>query len=465
MTRDQSGGFSELSRLVRFLRRGIWELDYRHYTGPRRVLYRQLQVLMLAVRGMRQDEIRLRAASLSLITLLSVVPFLAVVFWVFQALGGVEDLRAKVEPFIYENLAVGSQEEAIAWLNRFIDQVHAGAVGGVGTAILIIAAIGLLGSMEQSFNKIWGIKRGRPLLNRFVVYWCLMTVGPILLAATLAGTAAITGWLPLGEGIGAAALGLIPMAITIGSFTLFYAVIPNTQVSIRHALAGGVAAGILFEIAKLAYAWVATNLFQHHAVYGSLGAVPVFIIWVNIIWIVILLGCELTFAHQNVSAFQQEGRVREAGQQFKEIVASRLMVEIVGDYERGGSPPSPPELSRRLSVPIRLVRDIMERLISTGLLLEVSRNGRDSGLVPARSPSGMTVADVIWAMRMRRGLPIELSQDDQQALLQDVLGRAEEAAGEIYQECSLSSLAERSGSERQPMTPGRKGMVGNAERP
>jgi membrane protein len=430
-------------RMDRFLRRGIWESDYRRHRGPSWFLVRQLQVILLAVKGMKEDEVRLRSASLSLITLLSVVPFLAVIFWVFQALGGVEDLRSRVEPFIYENLAVGAQEEAIAWLNQFIAQIHTGAVGGIGTGILLISAIGLLASMEESFNRVWAVPRGRPLLGRFVIYWCLLTVGPLVLAASLGGTAALQGWLPLGERFAAPALALLPTTITIGAFTLLYMVIPHTQVRLRHALVGGITAGLLFEIAKLAYAWIAGHLFQHHAIYGSLGAVPVFIIWVNITWLIVLFGCELTFANQNVGTLRHEERARAANQQVRELVACRLVLEIAIDFYRGVFPPSASVLSARLDAPVRLVRGVLESLRAGGLVLEASGSRADAGFVPARELARITVGDVIWAMRMRQTGPFDLPADERQTFLRGLLGRADEAAGGVYGESDYLELSRR----------------------
>lgn len=437
-----------LTRVAGFLRRGVWDVDYREHTGLRQLLVRQLQVVLLAIKGTREDEVRLRAASLSLITLLSVVPFLAVVFFVFQAFGGIEDLRARVEPFIYENLAVGAQEEAIAWINRFIDQIHTGAVGGIGTGILIIAAIGLLGSMEEAFNRVWGVRRGRPWLNRFVIYWCLLTVGPILLAASLAGTAAVTGWLPFHSSVSSAVLRLLPIGVTIGAFTLFYTVVPNTRVSIKHALMGGLTAGVLFELAKHAYAWVAGNLFQHHAIYGSLGSVPVFIIWVNITWIIILFGCELTYANQNVGTLRHEERARGASQQFREILASRLMLEIAIDFFRGAGPPGVARLSERLDAPVRLVRTVLSSLIAGDLILEATDKSNDTGFVPARVISQISLQDVIWAMRMRNTGSLDVSDDERQAILCDLLGDADEAASQVYGTCNYLELARRFVDER-----------------
>ena len=160
---------------------------------------RQLQVLVLVAKGMREDAVQLRAAFLSIITLLSIIPFLAVIFSVFTAAGGLGDLRHALQAFIYENIAVGSESELVHSIDRLVTPVNSGTLGGIGWVILVFASVRLVASIEVTFNSIWGVRRSRSLLARFVVYWTLLTLGPLVLAASLAGSAALRGW--IGDGV------------------------------------------------------------------------------------------------------------------------------------------------------------------------------------------------------------------------------------------------------------------------
>lgn len=434
-----------------FFDRGVWETDYSQHRGVVWFLVRQLQVLLLVVKGVREDQMRIRAASLSLITLLSIVPFLAVVFWIFQAVGGLHQFRARIQGFIFENIAVGSQEQFAQFVDGMVADIHGGAVGGLGTVVLLWASVRLMAAMEESFNSLWGVRRSRPLLGRFVIYWCLLTIGPLLLAASLAGSSWFQTWL---EGrapvLLVQLLDLVPITITIFTFTLLYMVVPNTRVKFRHALIGGFTAGVLFEVAKWGYALVAANLFRYNALYGSLGAIPVFIIWVNIGWTLVLLGCEITFANQSVGALRHEQHATEASQRFRELLAVRLVLEIAVDLFKGQPPPSAPELSKRLSVPVRLVYDVLEVVLQIGLVREANNPPDDPGYVPGRVLEQLSISDVLMALREQKGLEIEMANDDARAYLKELLSEAESAAEGIYGGIDYLTLAKRFAGSKDP---------------
>lgn len=448
------GGSSLLSRVRKalsavrtFFTVGVWERDYSKHRGLSWFFVRQLQVFVLVAKGMVEDRVQLRAAFLSLVTLLSIVPLLAVVFSVFQASGGLAGLRHQLQQFIYDNMAVGSREDVVQWVDRLVTHVNGGALGGIGSAVLVVASVRLVAAMEATFNFIWGVRRARSMLTRFVIYWCLLTLGPLALGASLAGTASLKGWLHGGVGPGSAILVTgVPILLTIAAFTLLYMVIPSTEVKLKHALVGGIVAGLLFEVAKQGYAWLATNLFRYNLIYGSLGAIPVFILWVYIGWMLVLFGCELTFANQNVSTLRHEERALSASERFRELLATRLVLAVALDFHRGAGPPTAAELSQRTEVSVRLVHEVVRALVSSGLLREASlESSKDPGLLPGRMLSRITVGDVIGALREVRGIDLDMTHDEEHAVLVELLGDAEAAASKVYGRVDYQGLAERFG--------------------
>lgn len=429
-----------------FLTTGLWERDYTQHRGPHWLLLRELQVVMLAVRGMRETRIQLQAGSLTLITLLSVVPSLAVVFSVFEAFGGLQDVRQRLREFIYQNIAVGAQEEFTGWIDQLLGKFHGTAFGGIGFAILVFAAIRLMMAMDQAFNEVWGVRRPRPLHTRFVIYWVLLTVGPLALATSLAGTAALQGWISRRLVFPGSALlfSLAPATFTIAALVLLYLVIPNTSVRFRHALVGGVVAGVLIEVAKLGYTWVAKNLFAYNALYGSLGAIPVFIIWVNIAWLLVLLGCLVTFANQNVRTLRFEQRAGEANEAVRERVAARLAFEVALAFVEGRPPPDAGALAARTRAPVRLVQDTLQTLTEGNLVREATPTATESpGYLPAHLLEDTTLQDVVEAVRARRGVGLETTDDAVQAELEALLGEGESAEHAILRRRDLLSLARR----------------------
>ena len=431
-------------RLREFLTHGLWERDFSQQRGVQWFLVRQLQVLVLVAKGMREDAVQLRAAFLSMITLLSIIPFLAVIFSVFTAAGGLGDLRHALQAFIYENIAVGSESELVHWIDRLVTQVNSGTLGGIGSVILVFASVRLVASIEVTFNSIWGVRRSRSLLARFVVYWTLLTLGPLVLAASLAGSAALRGW--IGDGVLpglAVVFRVVPLILTVGAFTLLYMVIPGTDVKLRHALVGGTVAALLFEVAKLTYAFVAGNLLHYNLIYGSLGAIPIFMLWVYITWLIVLFGCEITFANQNVSTLRHEERALEASEYFRERLAARLMLDVALAFHRGDPPPTAAALSQGTQVSVRLVNEVLRHLGAADLIREASHEGsKDPGFLPARLLSQVTVADVVQALRARRGVDLELADDGRGREIARILGEGEVAAGVVYGRVDYLTLAE-----------------------
>ncbi len=419
----------------------VWERDHAHHRGVVWFLLRQLQVILLVIKGMREDQVFVRSNALSFVTLLSIVPFLAVIFSIFQALGGLDALRESVRSFVYQNLAVGSDSRLVTWLDGLIAKFHGGAVGGIGVLVLLWASARLLVATEAAFDGIWGVRRKRPFVHRVVLYWSLVTLGPVLLAASLTTTAALRGWIGATPLAGATRLfGLMPGLLSILGLSLVYLVVPNTRVRPRHALVGGLVAGLLFEGAKWGYAWVATHLFSYNALYGSLGAIPVFIIWVNICWLIVLFGCELTFANQNVRTLRLEQRARHASTRVREVLAARLMLEIAGAFYRGEDPPQAPSCSERLGAPVRLVREVLDRLRSAGLVRESVVGDADTGWLPARVLEEITVADVVSAVRGGGDEGLHLAEGRGSRALLAHQERAEALAYEHLSEVSFLDL-------------------------
>ncbi|MDF1565482.1 MAG: YhjD/YihY/BrkB family envelope integrity protein [Deltaproteobacteria bacterium] len=431
-----------LAAIRHFFDVDVWERDHSQHKGMVWFLLRQLQVVLLVVKGLREDKIFVRANALAFVTLLSIVPFLAVIFSIFQALGGLTSLRESVQKFIYDNLAVGSDSQLVSWLDGLIAKFHGGAVGGIGVALLLYGSIRLMIATEAAFDGIWGVRRKRSLLYRVVVYWSLMTLGPILLALSLATTAALRGWLGSGTFAGLAGLfGLVPALLSVLGFALLYLIVPNTRVKVRHALIGGLIAGALFEGAKWGYAWVAAHLFSYNALYGSLGAIPVFIIWVNICWILLLFGCELTFANQNVNTLRLEQRARDASTRTREILAARLMLEVASAFHDGGDPPQAASCSERLGAPVRLVREVLDQLRDAGLVREALAGATDSGWLPARVLEQISVGDVVGAVRGSEQDVFKLTEGPGSIELEALQVQAEALAAESLDKITYQALA------------------------
>lgn len=433
-----------IARIERFWGHDIWRIDRSSDDLP---LAARLGVLVarslyIVVSGFRKERIKLRAAALTYVSLLSLVPAVAVVFSIFTAFGGLQEVENHVKSVLIDALAVSQREVVIEYLDRFVTQTSAGKLGSIGTAFLLTTVISLLANIERAFNDIWGVTRARTVLQRFQVYWPLVTLGPIVLGFSLSMTAAVEGSDTVQALLEVAPslkllLSLGPLLLTCLFFAFLYMVMPNTKVAFRHAIVGGLVGGGLWTLAQKLYALYAANAITYSAIYGSLGAVPLFVIWVYVSWTVALLGATLTFAVQSVRTFEPD---REVSQEEREFVASRLMIAVAQHFEAGKGPMLVDELVDQVLAPPRFARRVLEELVQANLLSETT--GDETGFVPGRPLDRLTLADVVKVMRTKSGRAPEKDEADPMcALVDGALDAGNKAAAEALSSKTLLDLA------------------------
>jgi membrane protein len=258
---------------------------YRAWRFARAVLHRFVQ----------DDGFRL-CGSLAFTSLLCVVPVITVAFSVFSVFPGFNDLTVAVNRFLVESLLPERiTRSVIEYLNEFAR--NAAALTTVGLLLIGFTAFVLIGTIEQAFNKIWHVRRVRPLGARVLMYWGVMTLGPILVGASLSMTSLLVqhslGLAGDHASVADALLTLVPIVLMTIAFTLLYVVVPSRPVALCHALVGGVAAAVMFELAKRGFALYVGRFGSYTLVYGTFAAVPVFLVWVYVSWVVTTLGAEI----------------------------------------------------------------------------------------------------------------------------------------------------------------------------
>jgi membrane protein len=304
-----------------------------------------------------------------------------------QAFTGMDKIAALVHEFLFENLAVGARETLQPYLLRFVANAHATSAGLVGGALLVWSAVSLFSNVEAALNDIWGVRRRRTLTQQAIIYWVGLTLGPLLLAGsvTLAGSART-----LLAGTGIKALAAIAGAVlTCTFFTVLYVIVPYTKVRIRAALAGGVAAGLVWEVAKWGYAIGVARMFKYHAIYGSVAAVPIFIFWLFVSWTILLFGARLAFVIQYASALRRRGG-RATSRSGREILAGEAMLAVALAFDRSDPPPDPGDVASTLCATAEEAGEALACLRQAGLVVSVG----DGGLVPSRPLEKLSLLDV-----------------------------------------------------------------------
>lgn len=246
------------------------------------------------VEEVKSADLSLAASSLAYTSLLSVIPLIAVSLSIFKAFGGLDQLYKTVEPFIFENLAEGSDEQTLTALRQFIGNIHAGALGTTGLIGLILTCMSMLASIEKTINRIWKTKIQRSLFQRVASYWLFITLGPLGLSfaigiASSSQTMSFTSFLPSGW---------ILFPILVGVFFGMYRWIPHRIVHWRPALIAAAVTATSWIFAKAGYSYYIRHVVTYNKIYGSLGAIPIFILWIYVAWLVVLAGAAFSFVLQ-----------------------------------------------------------------------------------------------------------------------------------------------------------------------
>ncbi|MBV8879582.1 MAG: YihY family inner membrane protein, partial [Planctomycetaceae bacterium] len=314
---------------------------------------------------------------------------------------------------------------------------------------LLYTSISLLTSIENVFNRIWGIKNPRTILRRLTVYWTFLTLSPVLLAASLSMTGVVQSnklylWLTTHVPyFGTATLVLTPFIVAWVMFTGFYVFMPNTRVHPGAALIGALISGTAWEGMKTVYFWYNTHVVTNYKFYGSLGTIPVFLLWIYLSWIIVLFGAEVAFAAQHVNTYRREIEQMRLSAADRDRLALVVAMEVVRPFIAGAAPPTGETVALRLSSPVRVVNEILYELSSQGILRTVTlTDQKDVGYLPARDPSVTTARDVVHAVRTYGDQGALPPGEDAEAVYK-LLDQAEAEAMGPLAAVSLRELASR----------------------
>jgi membrane protein len=388
--------------------------------------------LRAGLAAFKGEGLKLRAMALTYISVFSLLPALMVAVSMVRLFPDLDRVRLRIQDFLISNLAVGARDKVPAYLDEYVFGPSAAAPGLLGFALLLVSAVMLLAQVEHAVNDIWSVRRRRPRLQRWLTYWAALTLGPLAAAGSIA--IALDAHARLGAPwfLGQAA----GVGLTFVFFVAAYLVLPATRVRFLPALAGGVVAGAAFELAKSGYAWAASHLFRFQAVYGSLAAIFVFLLWLYFSWTIFLFGARLAFVFQHHRALveKEEGNVMS-----RELLAVRALLEVALAWWDGGPAPDAGEVADRLDAPAEPVREVLAELEEAGFLSE-SDDGR---LTPARPLSRITLADV---RNVVAGPPPRTPSEPAAAKLANLLDEGEGAAAEHLSRTTLESLCRGSRS-------------------
>ena len=403
-------------RIIEYLHR----FDLRGLPWWERAPVRLIQFVQATWGQLNLEKVLIRASGLAYSSLLAAVPLAVVIFAMFSAFGAFDDVKQKVQDFLFSQFLPTSQNEILAYFNQFME--GASRLGLLGFLFFVFAAILLLDNIESNFNDIWRVTTRRRFIAKITSYTSVLVFGTLFLGASITISArikaAIFREVPFDLGtLETLGTWIFPWSLSFLAFLLMYKVIPFTRVRFRSALLGAVIGSILWEVGKNLFANSIGQSVRYSTIYGSLAAVPIFLIWLYITWIIVLLGLEIAFTHQHFAALVRSKAAGGRDDCDRVPIGLQLYTLIAQRYHQGKDPPTSDELSRRFLVATGSVDSHLDRLVSAGLALKVAVGSAEEGVVPARSLTDVRVADVIAAFipmgdEEMRERPIELAVED-----------------------------------------------------
>ena len=297
-------------------------------------------------------------------------------------------------------------KQAAEAIYGFVNKTFSGTMGFTGLVFLVLTAILTLTRVEETFNDVWGVTRGRDWWSRITNYFTIITLGPVFLIGA-AGMAAGPSVGKIHDIIGVVPFVVpllstyLPLLVICFTFAMLYKLVPNTKVDFSAALVGGAVAGISWHIYKQLGFLIASRAASADKIYAGLAVFPLLMGGLYIGWLTILFGAQVAYAFQNRSSYLQDKLVENVNQRGREFVALRLMTCIGQRFQRGQQPVTVREISTELGIPGKLVQQILQTLIAAHLVIEI--NGAATGYAPARPLDTINCHDILLAMRATHG--------------------------------------------------------------
>ncbi len=380
----------------------VWEQNPEEMTWVKRALLRQLQTAVLVARDFYVNRCLLRASALTYYTMLSLVPLLALTFALLKAFG----VQNQLQPLILEKLNVVNGDIANIIID-YINNTQVAQMGAIGLVFLLIAVVSLLTNIEEAFNDIWGVQKLRPWLRRFSDYLSVILVGPVLLISAISMTSALvshnfTQRLLEMQMIGSVIvlfLKVTPFIFMWLAFTLLYVFMSNIKVQWRAAFIGGIVGGTLWQLAQLGYVHFQVGVARYNAIYGTMAALPIFMIWLYLSWVIVLFGLGVCYAKQNLRTGARELRGDEVNRYSYEQVALAMLVTLADRFYSGEPAIKEGQLARLLYVSPRLCRAILTQLEQLGLVTEINSYSGQSSYQLGRDSDSLSIADIHAILR------------------------------------------------------------------
>ena len=387
---------------MHFLKVDIWRVQRDEVSAVRFFFYKLLKMLLLTVEWFLDKKMFVAAASLTYSTLLAIVPIIAVVFAIARGFG----YNIYIEQWFRDSLSSQPQaaETIISFVNSYLIHTKSGVFLGVGLLFMLWTVIMLIDNIEQVFNDIWQVNKPRSIYRTITDYTSMFFLAPIGIVVTSGLTIAVTSF--AGNNLSETyvlgpllrfLIDLTPFLLMSAVFVFLYIFMPNTKVNFSSAIVPGILAGCAMQGLQFAYIHSQIWVTGYNAIYGSFAALPLFLLWVQISWIICLFGANLCYTNQNLEEFAFRANTSDLSHRYKLMLSLLLASRICKRFEEGERPYTALELKLQTGIPIRMVHDLLNELVELNVISEVNTGdkGDDTYYQPAISLDKLSVRLVV----------------------------------------------------------------------
>jgi membrane protein len=437
------------AKIIEFIRVDIWRIRLKDISRTKYFFIKQLRILILATRGFTKDKCTLSASALTFYSVLSIVPVVAMAFGIAKGFG----FQKLLEKELLKKFQ--GQEEVmnrvVAFAHSLLENTKGHLIASFGILFLLWTVIKLLSQIERSFNDIWEVKSPRTYGRKFSDYLSIMLISPILFILSSSVTVFITtqitvitqkvSLIGMFSPIIFFMVKLIPYGLIWILFIFIYMLMPNTKVNFSSGLIAGIIAGTIYQVAQWAYITFQVGMARYNAIYGSFAALPLFLIWIQLSWLIVLFGAEISFAYQYVDTYDFEPDRRYISPAFKKLLSLQVSRLIISTFLKADPPLSAISISKTLEIPIRLVEQILKELVEAGILsdTEVKKN-KEMSYQPARDINAITINTIIEALEQKGVNNIPVAQTTELRHLSEALKTLNEEIEKSPANCLLKDI-------------------------
>jgi membrane protein len=402
-----SGVKTKISKVRNFIETDVWDIQLSDLPKSKAFLIRQLRLLLLTIRGFKEDKCQIRASGLTFYSLLSIVPLIAMFFGIAKGFGFEQLLEKQIREKFSQNQEIVHM--LVDFSHRMLENTNGGLIAGVGVILIFWTVLKLLGNIEISFNAIWGLKKNRTHYRKFTDYLSVMLIAPVLLIISSSTMVFVStqfsGIIERFEILGPIGsvllfvLRLLPFVLIWGLFTLVYIVMPNTKVNIRSGLFAGIIAGTVYQFVQWIYIRFQIGVANANAIYGSFAVLPLFLIWMQLSWMIVLFGAEISHSIQKIEELKFQIRPLEMNLFNKKILYLLIMHHSVKKFMKGEESFTISQINNDLEIPPQLVGELVDDLVEARILSTIFiGEDEDPRYQPATDINRLSIEYVLRAL-------------------------------------------------------------------